>query len=371
MTTSAPSPIAPDSATVSRPLVNRLGPLAWMRRNLFSTWYNALLTVLIVWVLAQAIPALFHWLISNSLLAPATSQECRLVDGACWAFIQEKYRLILFGTFPYNQQWRPLFAVVLVIAMLLASCDRRMWNRRLGVIWGVGMTMVAILMWGGVLGLDYVENSLWGGLPLTLLLAVVGLAVAFPLSILLALGRRSRLPIIKSLSVTYIELIRGVPLISLLFMASVMLPLFLPVGMNPDKLLRAQIAFIMFAAAYLAEVIRGGLQAIPRGQYEAADALGLTYWQKTVKIILPQALTIVIPPIVNTFIAFFKDTSLVMIIGIFDLMNASKAALNDAEWRGFYRESYLFIAVIYFVFCFFMSKYSQSLERDLKRGHQH
>jgi general L-amino acid transport system permease protein len=196
------------------------------------------------------------------------------------------------------------------------------------------------------------------------------LVVAFPLSILLALGRRSDLPIIKSMTVTYIELIRGVPLITVLFMASVMFPLFLPTGVTIDKLLRAQIGLILFASAYLAEVIRGGLQAIPKGQYEAADSLGLSYWQKTGKIILPQALSITIPPLVNTFIGFFKDTSLVIIIGLFDLMSASKAALTDPAWRGFYKESYMFVAFIYFIFCFFMSKYSQWLEVQLHRGHK-
>ncbi|MGQ9372212.1 amino acid ABC transporter permease, partial [Azospirillum sp. ST 5-10] len=216
----------------------------------------------------------------------------------------------------------------------------------------------AVLMWGGVFGLSYVENAYWGGLPLTLILSVIGLAVAFPVSILLALGRRSDLPAVKAVCVAYIELIRGVPLISLLFMASVMFPLFLPTGVNIDKLLRAQIAFILFAAAYMAEAIRGGLQAIPKGQYEAADSLGLGYWQKMGKIILPQALAISIPPLVNTFISSFKDTSLVIIIGLYDLLGTAKAALTDPAWRGYYREAYLFIGLIYWCFCFFMSKYS-------------
>ena len=224
-------------------------------------------------------------------------------------------------------------------------------------------------MWGGVLGLDYVENRLWGGLPLTLILSVVGLVAAFPAAVLLALGRRSELPLVRWLSIAYIELIRGVPLVSLLFMAAVMLPIMLPAGMTVDKLLRAQIAFILFAAAYLAEVVRGGLQAIPRGQYEAADALGLGYWQKMGRIILPQALAVAIPPIVNTVIAFFKDTSLVIVIGLLDLLSTAKSAISDPAWHGFYRESYLFIAVIYWGFCFGLSRYSQWLERDLKRGH--
>jgi len=340
----------------------------WLRRNLFGSWSSALVTLAIVWGLGEVVPPLFRWLVTDSVLGPADPRTCLGAGGACWAFIHEKYRLILFGLYPYDQQWRPLLVILIIIALLAGSCDRRLWRRWLAPMWAAGMAAIGVLMWGGVFGLPKVETWRWGGLPLTLLLSVVGLAVAFPFAIALALGRRSTLPIIRALSVAYIELIRGVPLVSLLFMASVMLPLFLPTGVSIDKLLRAQIAMILFAAAYLAEVIRGGLQAIPRGQYEAAASLGLSYGQKVRLIILPQALTIVIPPIVNTFIAFFKDTSLVIIIGIYDLTTAAKAALDDAAWRGSYREAYLFIGVIYFGFSFFMSRYSQWLEKDLGRG---
>ena len=211
----------------------------------------------------------------------------------------------------------------------------------------------------------------WGGLPITLILATFGLAFAFPLAILVALGRRStNLPAVKMLCVLYVELIRGVPLVALLFMASVMFPLFLPEGVNIDNLLRVQIAIILFVAAYLAEVIRGGLQALPKGQTEAADALGLTYWQKTGFIILPQALRLVIPPLVNTFIGFFKDTSLVLIVGMFDLLMMGKVALSDPPWQSFANEVYIMLALIYIAFCFAMSKYSRGLERDLGRAHR-
>src|SRR5437762_14185325 len=196
------------------------------------------------------------------------------------------------------------------------------------------------------------------------------MAFAFPLAILLALGRRSALPAVRTICIAYIELIRGVPLITVLFMVSVMLPLFLPAGMTIDKLLRAQLAFILFAAAYLAEVVRGGLQAIPRGQYEAADSLGLGYWRRTRLIILPQALALVIPPLVNNFIGAFKNTSLVLIIGLFDLLGDTNAALTDASWQGFYLEAYVFVAAIYFSFCFFMSRYSQMMEREFNKGRQ-
>ncbi|NUB14706.1 ABC transporter permease subunit [Azospirillum brasilense] len=353
-----------------RPPSNTVGPVAWLRNNLFNTWYNALLPILIAGLLFKAIPPLLDWLIFSANSFGTPPQVCRQEGGACWTFVSEKLRFVMFGTFPYDEQWRPLITIVIIIALVLASCDRRFWKPWLALVWIAGLIAVGVLMWGGVLGLTYVENTLWGGLPLTLMLSVVGLSVAFPASVLLALGRRSQLPAIRVISVTYIELIRGVPLISLLFMASVMFPLFLPTGVNFDKLLRAQIAFIMFAAAYMAEAIRGGLQAIPKGQYEAADALGLNYWQAMGKIILPQALAISIPPLVNTFISFFKDTSLVIIIGLYDLLGTAKAALSDPAWRGFYREAYLFIGVIYWVFCFSMSKYSQKLERDLRRGHR-
>jgi len=217
-------------------------------------------------------------------------------------------------------------------------------------------------MWGGIFGMPYVSQDRWGGLPVTLILATFGLAFGFPLGIVVALGRRSKLPAIRSICVLYVELIRGVPLISLLFMASVMFPLFMPDGVNIDKLLRAQIAFILFAGAYLAEVIRGGLQAVPRGQHDAADALGLSYWKKNGLIILPQAIRHVIPPLVNTFIAFFKDTSLVLIIGIFDLLTTAKTAIIDPAWQSFSVEVYIFVALIYFAFCFAMSRYSRGLE---------
>jgi general L-amino acid transport system permease protein len=237
------------------------------------------------------------------------------------------------------------------------------WTRRLMLLWPGGLAVIGLLMWGGVPGLPYVENERWGGLILTLLLTTFGLACALPLAIALALARRSSMPVLQGMAVGFIELVRGVPLISLLFMASVMLPLFLPPGVSVDKLLRAQIAMILFASAYLAEVVRGGLQAIPRSQYEMADALGLSYWQKTRHVVLPQALRISVPPLVNTFIGFFKDTSLVLIIGLFDLLSTVKISLNDPAWSGSGVEAYVFAAAVYFAFCFAMSLYSRRLER--------
>ncbi|WP_144632451.1 amino acid ABC transporter permease [Bordetella genomosp. 13] len=351
------------------PPSTHVGAWAWVKTRLFSSPLNILLTVLSAWLILMAVPAVVEWALIKANFTADTAAECRATTGACWAFIAEKHRLILFGTYPYDEQWRPLLATIILLAVIICSGMRRFWNATLPVIWAVGLTLVGILMWGGVFGLEHVENARWGGLPLTLILSTFGIAFAFPIGVLLALGRRSRMPAIKALCVVYIELIRGVPLISLLFMSSVMLPLFLPEGYSIDKLLRAQIAIIMFAAAYIAETVRGGLQAIPKGQYEGADSLGLSYWQQMRKIILPQALKIVIPPLVSIFIALFKDTSLVVIIGIFDLTLAAKAALSDAAWRGFSVEAYVFISLIYFVFCFSMSKYSQKLEKRLQTGH--
>jgi len=347
-------------------------PLAWVRANLFSSWGNTLITVGLLYGMWLALPPLIDWTFLKAVWQVDDPQQCRAVagEGACWAFIAEKHRFILFGTYPYEQHWRPALAIVLLIALWGVSALRRCWHWWLAVLWVAGLTVIGVLMWGGVLGLVYVENTRWGGLMLTLLLSSFGLFFAFPLAILLALARRSNMPVIQGLAVGFIELIRGVPLISLLFMASVMLPLFLPTGVSIDKLLRAQIALILFAAAYLAEVIRGGLQAIPSGQYEAADALGLSYWRKTLLVILPQALRISIPPLVNSFIAFFKDTSLVLIIGLFDLLSTIKVSLTEPAWTGYGMEAYLFASAIYFSFCYAMSRYSQKLERDLAHAEE-
>ena len=342
----------------------------WMKTQLFSTPLNCLLTILSAWLLLATVPALVEWALIKANISATSAQECRGTGGACWAFIYEKHRLILFGLYPYDEQWRPLIATCILLGVIVLSGVRRFWNFSLILIWTVALVAVAILMWGGIFGLKFVENNLWGGLPLTLILSTFGIAFAFPIGVLLALGRRSKMPAIKSICVVYIELIRGVPLISLLFMSAVMLPLFLPEGMSIDKLLRAQIAIIMFAAAYIAETVRGGLQAITKGQFEGAESLGLNYWQMMRLVVLPQALKIVIPPLVGIFIAMFKDTSLVVVIGIFDLTQSAKAALTDQSWRGFSSELYIFISLIYFVFCFSMSKYSQSLEKRLSTGYQ-
>jgi len=354
----------------SAPLT-QVGLIGWLRANLFSSWLNSAVTLLVAYFVVRWSFGFIEWGIVNAVWSVPNNQTqaCRDLKGigACWAVITEKHRFILFGTYPYEEHWRPALCVLLFIGLYIVSAMRRFWRPALALVWVGVLTLIGVLMWGGILGLSYVPQERWGGLVITLILATFGLAFAFPLAILVALGRRSRLPAIKAICVIYVELIRGVPLISLLFMASVMFPLFLPEGLNIDKLLRAQIAIILFAGAYLAEVVRGGLQSLSKGQYEAADALGLSYWQKTGFIILPQALRLVIPPLVNTFIGFFKDTSLVLIIGIFDLLTAGKTAIIEPAWQGFGIEVYLTVGAIYFVFCFAMSKYSQNLEAELNR----
>ncbi len=342
----------------------------WVRANLFSSWPNAIATLVIVWLAWKLALPFLDWAFAQAIWTAPDSKVCRDAKGvgACWALIHEKHRFILFGTYPFDQQWRPALAILIFLALYVISALRACWRPWLALAWVAGLAAIGVLMWGGVLGLRYVENERWGGLALTLLLATFGIALAFPLAIVLALGRRSELPVLRLLCVIYIELIRGVPLISLLFMASVVLPLFLPEGMSIDKLLRAQIALILFAAAYLAEVVRGGLQAVPRGQFEAAQALGLPYWRMTLLIVLPQALRISIPPLVNTFIAFFKDTSLVLIIGLFDLLTTVNVSIGEPKWVGFGIEAYIFVSLVYFAFCFAMSRYSQNLELELAGG---
>ena len=330
-------------------------------KALFSGWGNTLVSLAVIFLLWKIVPPFFHWAFLDAVWQ-ADPKACREAHGACWGLVTEKHRFILFGTYPYEQHWRPAIATLLLVFLWGFSLFRVNWRPRLAVFWAVGLIAIGILMWGGVFGLPYVENGRWGGLTLTLLLASFGIALAFPLAVLLALGRRSNLPAIQAICVAYIELIRGVPLISLLFMASVMLPLFLPAGVSIDKLLRAELALVLFAAAYLAEVVRGGLQAIPKEQYEMADALGLNYVQKMAYVVLPQALRVAVPPLVNTFIGLFKDTSLVAIIGIFDLLTTVKVSLNEPQWAGFGVEAYLFVALVYFVFCFSMSRYSLRLE---------
>ena len=349
-----------------KPPSTSVGVLGWIRINLFKGPFNSLLTLGILYLLWIIVPPFVRWAFVDSVWF-TDGGGCRNIDGACWSVIPANLRFIIFGFYPHDLQWRPFVAMVILVLLLFYSQDRRRWKKSLLYLWAGGLFIMGVLMKGGIFGLAPVESSQWGGLPLTLLLAVFGLALAYPVGVVLALGRQSKMPVIKSLCVVYIELIRGVPLISLLFMSSVVFPLFLPEGVTINAIFRAQVAIIMFTAAYIAEVVRGGLQGMNKGQYEAADALGLNYFQTMRLIILPQALKIVIPPSVSVLISAFKDTSLVVIIALYDLLKTTQSALSDPKWMGFSAEAYIFVALIYFICCFFMSNYSRRLEHELNR----
>jgi len=352
------------------------GPMVWMKKNLFATPLDTVLTILGVAFLAWIIPPLWGFLFGNAVMPGGTVEECRMENaGACWAYIAAEMEFFIYGFYPAAEFWRPniVFALgaLLLIPLLIPKVPFKRLNTVLILL--VYPVVSYILLAGGMFGLRPVPTEMWGGLLVTLILSVVGITLSFPLGIILALGRQSQLPIIKTVCVVFIELIRAVPLITILFMASVMLPLFMPQGMTVDKFLRALVGVTLFTSAYVAEVVRGGLQAIPRGQYEAASALGLGYWKRMWFIILPQALKHVIPGIVNNFISLFKDTSLVYIVGMRDLLEAVKTK-NDAaiEWQSANTATtgYIFAAAVFWVFCFGMSRYSIYMENRLNTGYK-
>ncbi|MQT12147.1 amino acid ABC transporter permease [Segnochrobactrum spirostomi] len=352
------------------------GAVGWLRANLFSSPGNIALTLFALWLVWVIIPpilnfAFFHavWVGEdrNACLGPAV--------GACWPFVEAKFGQFMYGTYPDAERWRPNLVYLLLAAGLIPLAIPRVPHKSANAfyVFVIFPVLAFFLLVGGVPGLPAVETTRWGGLLVTLVVSFVGIEAALPLGILLALGRRSKLPIIKVASVCFIEFWRGVPLITVLFMSSVMLPLFLSSTMQPDKLLRALVGVALFSSAYMAEVVRGGLQAMPRGQTEGAAALGLGYWQSMRLVILPQALKLVIPGIVNTFIGLFKDTSLVMIIGIFDLLGAVQRNFTDPKWASPVTSTtgYLFAAAIFWAFCFAMSRYSAYMEHRLNRGRRH
>ena len=344
--------------------VIRIGAVQWIKSNLFNGVFNSILTLVTLFFLYKIIPPFARWAFIDSLWF-SSAEQCRAGDGACWSIIPANIRFIIFGFYPHELHWRPFVAMIMLVGLLFYSKNRDHWSQSLGYIWIAGLLTMGILMRGGLFGLTPVESDQWGGLPLTLMLSFFGMFAAYPLGVLLALGRRSKMPAVKTICILYIELIRGVPLISLLFMSAVLFPLFFPEGLTVNKIIRAQAAIIMFTAAYIAEVVRGGLQAITRGQYEAAESLGLNYVQKMRLIILPQALKIVIPPTVGILISAFKDTSLVVIIALYDVLKTTRSVLANPSWMGFSPEAYLFVALIYFVCCFSMSNYSRRLEKEL------
>lgn len=351
------------------------GIVAWMRTNLFSSIGNTVLTLAGIAFILWVVPPVIRWAFVDAVWNGTSREDCVAPGaGACWAFVEAKFAQFMYGRYPIDQRWRvDLTGILLLIGLIPMAIPRVPYKKENAFYLLVIFPILAFwLLVGGFFGLPYVETSLWGGLLVTLVVAITGMVVAMPLGVLLALGRRSQLPVIRFLSITFIEFWRGVPLITVLFMASVMLPIFLPPGVNFDKLLRALVGVALFTAAYMAEVVRGGLQAVPKGQYEAAQAMGLGYWQMMRLIVLPQALRVVIPGIVNSFISLFKDTSLVLIIGLFDLLGIVQLNFADANWASPQTPltGYVFAAFVFWLFCFGMSRYSIYTERRLQTGYR-
>ncbi|NHT78715.1 amino acid ABC transporter permease [Rhizobiaceae bacterium CRRU44] len=358
--------------------------VGWLRKNLFATPTDSVLSLIGIFAVLYYLPGALNWLFIQAVWTGADRTVCTTAaqggiqpdgwSGACWAYVNDRFIQFMFGSYPRDQLWRPLLVLAIAIAILIPFLMPKVPRKGLNtILLLIVLPIIAyVLLLGGRFGLSYVETSLWGGLMVTLILSFVGIAVSLPLGIVLALGRRSEMPIVKTACVVFIEFIRGVPLITVLFMASVLLPMFLPPGTNFDKFLRALVGVSIFAAAYMAEVIRGGLQAIPKGQYEAADALGLNYFHKTTFIILPQAIKLVIPGIVNTFIGLFKDTSLVTIISMYDLLGIVKASFGDSGWSTPVTPmtGLIFAGFVFWIFCFGMSRYSAFVERRLDTGHK-
>ena len=340
----------------------------WLRRNLFSSVTNTLLTLLVLALLWLIVPPFFNWAIGHATIAGDSKDACT-GDGACWTFIKLRLHTFFWGHYPDGQLWRLFAAAALLIVFALPVMRERTHHRGIFVILLLALfpLLAGLLLVGGVAGLPFVDTSLWGGLMLDIIISFVTVAGALPLGILLAIGRRSQLPVIRYFSIGFIELWRGVPLLTVLFMSAVMVPLFLPYGVSIDRLIRAMVAFTLFNAAYMAETVRGGLQGVPVEQEEAAYSLGLRWWQVQVFVTLPQALRIVVPGIVNNIVDLFKDTSLVTIIGLADLLGAVNQSLKDPAWLGLAKEGYVFTAVVFFVCCFGMSSYSRRFERRLNR----
>lgn len=344
------------------------GPIGWLRRNLFSSLGNTLLTVIVLAFLVLTVPPFLRWAVADASIAGATRAACS-GDGACWTFIKVRLPTFFYGHYPPAETWRVDAVVILLIAFGIPVVRDHVRRRGLWVflLLTVFPTLAALLLIGGVPGLPFVDTNLWGGLMLDVIISFVTVAGSLPLGILLALGRRSELRIVRLLSVGFIELWRGVPLLTVLFMSAVMVPLFLPNGVSVDRLIRALIALVLFNAAYMAETVRGGLQGVTLGQEEAAYTVGLRWWQVQAFVTLPQALRYVVPGLVNNIVDLFKDTTLVTIIGLFDLLGAVNQALKDPAWLGFAKEGYVFAMIVFFVCCFAMSSYGRSFERRLNR----
>ncbi len=358
---------------VKKPPTSKSGTILWLKENMFSSFSNVILTFLALYVAYLILPPILNWTIFDANFSLSSNNTNCGRDGACWGFISSNFKVFIYGFYPDEEVWRInlMFGIVMALVAFTAFIKNLQYKIRYIVGSFLIYPVIAfILLNGGSLGLEVVETDKWGGLTLTIIVAVVGIIASFPLGVMLALGRQSEMKVIKFFSVIYIEFIRGVPLITILFMASVVLPLFFSVGTDIDKLLRALIGITLFQAAYIAEVLRGGLQAIPKGQHEAANAMGLSFVKKTMLIILPQALKVSIPNIVGSFIALFKDTTLILIIGLYDMLAIVGAATSNPIWLGRETEGYVFVAMVIWVLLYSMSRYSKVLELRYSTEHK-
>ena len=334
--------------------------------NFNSNNFNAVLTLLVIFTLIKYVPPLLNWFIFDANFVGNSKEDCS-GKGACWVFVKVWLNRFVYGMYPDTEQWRINSAFIMLFLLVGASFFVPVKYKKylllflLFVYPIIGLKLIS----GGEFGLKYVETGAWGGLSLTFIVSAFALILCFPIGMFLALGRRSSLPAIRYVSIGFIELWRGVPLITVLFMSAVMFPMFLPDGTYVDKLIRVLIAITLFEAAYMAEVIRGGLQALPKGQYEAAKSLGMGYWRMHFLIILPQALKLVIPGIANTFLALVKDTPLIFVVGLLELAGMVNLAKTNPKWLGMAMEGYVFAGLVFWVICYAMSRYSQNLEKKL------
>ena len=338
-----------------------------LNKNINSNWFNAILTLLIIFVLIKNIPPLLNWLFIDADFIGSSKEECSR-EGACWVFINVWFKRLMYGLYPNSEIWRINLSFLMLIGLVISAFFVPVKIKKYIIIFLLFIfPFIAInLISGGNFGLEWIETAAWGGLSLTFIISIFALLFCFPVGMFLALGRRSSAPVIKYSSIGFIEFWRGVPLITVLFMASVMMPMFLPDGTYMDKLVRVIIAITLFEAAYMAEVIRGGLQALPRGQYDAGKSLGMGYWRMHLLVILPQALKLVIPGIANTFLALVKDTPLILVVGLLELVGMIDMAKSNPDWLGFATEGYIFAGIVFWIICFNMSRYSQRLERKYK-----
>ena len=338
-----------------------------LNKNINSNWFNATLTLLIIFLLIQNIPPLLNWLFFDADYIGVSKEDCSR-EGACWVFVNVWLKRLVYGLYPNSEIWRINLSFLMLIALVISGFFVPPKIKKYIIIFLLFVfPFIAInLISGGNFGLVWVETMAWGGLSLTFIISIFALLFCFPIGMFLALGRRSSAPVIRYSSIGFIEFWRGVPLITVLFMASVMMPMFLPDGTYMDKLVRVIIAITLFEAAYMAEVIRGGLQALPRGQYDAGKSLGMGYWRMHLLVILPQALKLVIPGIANTFLALVKDTPLILVVGLLELVGMIDMAKTNPDWLGFATEGYVFAGVVFWIICFNMSRYSQRLERKYK-----